>query len=98
MDTVPPGCGVGSRVVSTFLSVVWLLRLLVTIVGAVMFTWWALGEDSWFEAPLPGRSTVFLIALGLGVGFLVCTGLLWLGSSGLPEEERAQVRSWDPFS
>lgn len=80
------------------MSVVWLLRQVIAIVGGLVLTFAIVGDDSWFETPVPDRGIVFLIVFGLGAGFLVCTGVLWPGSSGLPEEERAQVHKWNPFS
>jgi hypothetical protein len=50
------------------------------------------GDDSWFESPVPERVTVLLIGAGLGAAALACAGVLWLGSSALPEDEQAQLR------
>src|SRR5262245_49087332 len=76
---------------SFLIAMLWFRRALV-VLAALALTWWTTGDDSWFEAPLPDRLTVLLIEAGLAAGVLVCTGILRLGSSRLPEAERAHLR------
>ena len=81
----------------SLLIAVWWMRRALAVIGALALTWWIVGDDSWFDSPLPERSTVFLIAVGLAIAVLVCTGVLKIASAGLPREQRERLESETVF-
>ncbi len=87
--------GANERLLS-FLIAVLLLRRVFALVAIELAVWWIAGNDSWFESPYPDRATVRLLDIGFLAAFLACTGVLWIGSSRLPEDQRAHLRA-EPF-
>jgi hypothetical protein len=76
---------------SFLIAVLWARRTLAAL-GALALTWWATGDESWFEDPLPERLALLLITIGMATGILACTGVLRLGSARLSEAERTHLR------
>ena len=76
----------------TFLIAVAWLHQAATVLCGLALTLWLVGDDSWFEGPLPGAGTVFLIAVGAGAAALLSRGVIWHFSSGMPEAERTELR------